>query len=192
MGENWKRPFFYPYVVQGTLFTIYELVDNYLELNVSESTEGWSNITGDVEFSLDSMDKKDDLYSIKVEGMVNEDNQTRININGTWNLYGKQNFNFWFKLDNATNPYYFSVILTDNLGNYRYWNNDTQMLNNWDSNSWQNLQINLYHYKGQIDTFNIEQVKSLSFYVYAASNTSIVYHMDHFQTSITIKKISSL
>lgn len=189
IGEHWKRPYLYPYVVEGSLFTIYELVDNF---NISESTDGWYDTAGDIIFSLDSTDKKDGLYSIKLEGMTNEYNQTRININGIWNLYEKDYLNFWFKLDNATNQYYFSIVLTDNVGNYRYWNNDMQVLNDWDSNIWQYIQITLHDYKGQKGTFNIEQVNRISIYVYAASNTSIAYHIDQFQASSPIiLKISS-
>lgn len=61
VGEHWKRPYLYPYVVDGTLFTIYELVDIHLEFNISESTDGWYKTAGDIEFSLDSTNKKDNL-----------------------------------------------------------------------------------------------------------------------------------
>lgn len=83
-------------------------------------------------------------------------------------------------------------MINEDLRNYRYWNNDMQVLDDWDSNTWQNLQITLYDYKGQKGAFNIEQVNRISIYVYAASNTSIAYHMDQFQASSIIKKIYSL
>ena len=194
IGEHWKRPYFYPFIVEGSLFTIYELVENHLEFNMSESTDSWYKTAGDLKISLDSIDKIGGNSSIKVDGTTDKDGKTIIyncNMNGTWNL-NFSIFSFWFKLVNATNPYYFSMVLTDILKNYRYWNNDMQVLNNWDSYTWQKILIPLNNYKNQIGAFNIEQVNNISFYLYTTPNTSITYHLDQFQAFQTLIKIFSL
>jgi len=190
-GEFWKRPYFNPYVDKDALFTIYEYVmEAPLEITGCELTDGWTVTRGDINFSLDSTDKKEGLYGIKVEGITNEGGQTRItySADGAWNL-SKNTFDFWFKLDNTTNPKYFSVILTDNAGNYRYWINSTQVFKDWDSGNWQNLQFPINNYEGQEGKFNIEQVKCIAVYVYADPNTPITYHIDYIQTYSTTKKI---
>lgn len=191
VGEFWKRPYFSPYVDKDSLFTIYKHVDEApLEITGCESTDGWTVTRGDINFSLDSTDKKEGLYSIKVEGITNENGQTRISYNadGTWNL-SRNTFDFCFKLDNATNPNYFSVILTDNAGNYRYWINSTQVFKDWDSGNWQNLQFPINNYKGQEGKFDLEQVKSIDIYVYADANTPITYHLDAIKVYTLVERV---
>jgi len=193
-GEFWRRPYFMPYVDNDALFTIYEpVVEAPLEITGCESTDSWTVIRGDIDFSLDSTDKKEGLYSIKVEGITNEGGQTRISYNavGTWNL-SKNTFEFWFKLDNATNPKYFSVILSDNTGNYRYWINSTQVFKDWDSGDWQNLQMPLNNYKGQEDKFDLEQVNRIDIYVYADPNITITYHLDTIKVYTLVEKVYTL
>ena len=194
VGEYWKRPYFRSYIEDDALFTIYEYVmEAPLEITGCELTDGWTVTRGRITFSLDFTDKKEGLYSIKVEGITNERGQTRISYNadGTWDL-SKSTFDFWFKLDTATNPNYLSIILTDNAGNYRYWINSTQVFKNWDSDNWQNLQFFLNYCKGQEGKFNIEQVKRIDIYIYADPNTPITYHLDAIKVYTLVEKVYTL
>jgi len=52
VGEPWKRPYFNPYIVEGTLFTIYELVNNTLEFQFSYSLELMMKNSNSLKFSL--------------------------------------------------------------------------------------------------------------------------------------------
>jgi hypothetical protein len=192
-GEFWRRSYYLPYVDEDVLFTIYApIVEPPFNVTGCESTDDWTVTHGSITFSIDASDTKEGLYSVKAEGMTHQDTgRTRIFYNpaGTWDFSKVDLLNFWFKLDTATNPQYFSVILTDEAGNYRYWLNNTQVFQNWSSGDWQNLEMALDNYEGQEGQFDIEQVTDIAFYVYAAPNTAITYHLDYIQGYSNLKKI---
>ena len=191
IGEHGRRPYFIPYINEDKLFTIYKLTNESMGLKISESTYGWSKTYGNVNFTLDSSDKKEGLYSVKVNGTTSNNDRTRVLINGNWNIKDVHDLNFWFKLDNATNQYYFSVIFSDNLGNSIYWNNEMEELKYWDSKVWQNIKLRLSKSKGKINDLNKEEVSCISIYAYAAPNTLITYHLDEFQGLVKFKTIHS-
>lgn len=190
-SEFWKRPFFLPYINENTLFTVYvPAKEEPVKFFSCDSTENLLATRAIVNFSLDTIDNKEGLSSIKVDGITNERGQTRISYNiGTELNMNRSNLAFWFKLDNAVNPNYLSLVLIDSASNYRYWANDTRTLSNWNSHEWQNIQVSLSNSTGQLGNFDITRVKSLEIYVYADENTPITYHLDGFQSYSTLNKI---
>jgi hypothetical protein len=193
VGESEKRPYFEPYVEKDSLFTVYEPTrESAFTLTSCESIDSWSVARGDVRFFLDSNSKKEGLHSVKVDGMTDKRGQTRVSYyaRGTWDL--RRNYlEFWFKLDNAVNPSYFSVILADATGNYRYWIANSQTLIDWSADSWHNLQVPLNYYYEEEGEFDLSQVKNLSIYAYAEPRTSITYHIDSIMSRSLAEKVFS-
>jgi len=189
VGERWKRPYFEQYVDEGALFSIYEPANASLVITGCESTEGWYATRGHVTFSLASGYGKDG-HCIGINGKTDETGATRIYYDapGTWDLGGLDTLGFCFRLENATHPRYFSVILSDGAGNYRYWINGTKIFYNWDSGDWQDFGISLKSYKGQQGEFDLERVDLIQVFVYADSNTSITYQLDCMRAHSTIRK----
>ncbi len=193
-SEHWKKPFFEPFIEKNSLFTVYESIKEEPILIFScESTERLSVTRGSMIFTLDSIDKTEGLYSIIAKGSTNERGQTRISYNFETSLsLNKSLLDFRFRIGEASNPNYFSLLLIDSSGNYRFWNNNTSTLSNWNSNNWQKMEISLSTYNGQEGPFDINTVKEIALYIYADPNSSITYQIDEFRILTDIQKVYSL
>jgi hypothetical protein len=196
VAEVWKRPHFRNYIIKDNLFTVYKYHNDAPEpvlINDCNSTLGWLITAGDITLSLDSLDKMSGNNSMKISGYTDEMGRNTISFNGSngsWNFSGGGDLEFYTKITEISDPFYFSVNLHDNQGNLYYWDHTNDLIN-MPLNEWNEVRINLFNPTGfegdHIPDMN--EITRISIYMYATPNSSINYNLDYFRLFPTLSYI---
>lgn len=113
---------------------------------------------------IDTSTKKEGSASLKVCGKTDSWGNlgVRYDLNGTWNLTGYSTIAVWAK-SNQSAP--FSISLTDATGNSRiFWSIKAE--EDSATTSWKRFSVNISDYTSQTDSFNLNIVDRIDFYVW--------------------------